>query len=262
VAYLPIRSSVDLQRLIIGTTREDHWLDFKAALGGDNPENARDVAQFGNAEGGTLVFGAEEAGHVLTKFTKVPDPPKVIARIEAIVTGHLIPVPVIEPHALEVSPGSYIVAVNVPPSVVLIALHDQQRQFEFVSRGHESKRWMTLIEVEARMQNQERAMRLRLAGIPATSPVGLDAWIRQIGHNDWRVTGVSDDVVRLTKDGEELVAPLAYIEAVYQAGEPSAEWIVRLPCYIAKHSRTQRLHLTRMLPQGMHPGKFSTRGLD
>jgi Schlafen, AlbA_2 len=261
-SYQPIVSPADLHRLVIGTTREDHWLDFKEALDSENRENARDIAQFCNADGGVLVLGAREADHILTGFSNVQNAPMVIGRIERLVGSNLTPVPTIEPVVLEVAVGLRIIVVNVPPSLPLVARHDRQREFEFLVRGHESKRWMTLSEVDARMQNNERAMRLRLGRIPAGAKVGLDASLRKaLGHNDCRVVGVTDDVVRLKKDGEELAAPLAYVEAVYQAGEPEAERIIRLSCCIAKHWQTNKLHLTRSVPSGTIAETFRARGL-
>jgi hypothetical protein len=261
--YIPIYSLTDIRHLlVVGETREDHWLDFKSELGNDNRENARDIAQFANASGGTLVIGAQESAQTLSGFINIPDPPKVISRIEGIVKGHLTPVPVIEPESFEVARGVHIVVVNVPPSLALVARHDRHESYEFVIRGYESKRFMTLLEVEAQMENKERAMRLRLERIPPDAPVGLDAYVRVIGHNDWRVTGVDDDVVRLSKDDAEMVAPLAYVEAVYEAGEPEATWVIRLPCYIALHKHTKRLHLNRALPHGSDQSTFHARGLD
>lgn len=261
--YAPIYTPDDVKtRLLVGQTREDHWLEFKGQLGDKNVENAGDIAQFTNASGGVLVIGAQEANQILTGFEPVPEPSKVIQRIEDIVKGNLTPVPVIEPHAIEISPGFQIVAVNVPPSLALIARHEKHERFEFLIRGHESKRYMTLMEVEARLQNKERAMRLRIGAIPSNASVGLDAFVREIGHNNWRVTGADDDVIRLVKNGAELVVPLSYVEAVYEAGEPEAQWIIRIPCYIAQHKVTRRLHLTRELSQGVRPERFESRGLD
>ena len=116
--YAPIYTPADVEaRLVVGKTRENHWLDFKSQLGPDNAENAGDVAQFANASGGILVIAAEEADKVLSGFSNVRNAPKLIAHIEDVVKGHLTPVPVVEPHAVEVRSGIYIVAVNVPPSL-------------------------------------------------------------------------------------------------------------------------------------------------
>ena len=266
MAYIPIRTPADLQsRLVIGTTREDHGLEFKrqpqARTDAGRVECARDVAQFANGSGGVLVVGANEAAHVLSGWQTVANPDDYIHWVNDVVNGHLTPAPVVEAHTVQVPSGETVVVLNVPPSLALIARR-QGDGFEFPIRAGDSRRYMTLMEVEARMQNKERAMKLRIEAIPATAPIGLDAFVREIGHNDWRVAGVDDDVVRLAKNDAELVAPLAYVDAVYKAGEPDAEWIIRLPCYISKHRRTRRLHLTRELSHGVLPEHFASRGLD
>jgi predicted HTH transcriptional regulator len=189
--YSPIWSSAQIhERLVIGQTREDHWLDFKSALGADNRKIARDVAQFANASGGTLIFGAQESKQVFTGFNGVSDPPNVITRIDDIVKAYLTPVPTIEPHALELPSGIQLVIVNVPPSMGIVAIHEKHERFEFLIRSHESKRYMTLMEVEARMENKERAMRLRIERIPADERVGLDAKSHGITWHGWRVEAV------------------------------------------------------------------------
>jgi hypothetical protein len=231
--YAPIFTPADLNaRLVVGQTREDHWLDFKSQLGGDNVENAGDVAQFANASGGVLVIGAQESNEILSGFNSVPDPPKVIARIEGIVKGHLTPVPVIEPHAIELAPGLQIVVVNVPPSLVLIARHEKYERFEFLIRGHESKRHMTLMEVEARLQNKERAMQLRIQQIPEGAKLRLDALIQGMSDRGWIVRHVDDHAVTLSHDGRDAIIPLAYVEAVYQATDAEADiaWVLGASC--------------------------------
>jgi hypothetical protein len=231
--YAPIYTPADVnERLIVGQTREDHWLDFKSQLGTDNVENAGDAAQFANASGGVLIIGALESNQILTGFTAVPDAPKVIARIEGIVKGHLTPVPVIEPHAIEIAPGLQIVAVNVPPSLALIARHEKYERFEFIIRGHESKRRMTLMEVEARLQNKERAMRLRIEGIPKEAHIALDARVQGTGHDEWRVTAVNDDAVTLSRGALQVAVPLVYVEAVHPTNEPGVHWVIGLSCAI------------------------------
>jgi hypothetical protein len=117
-------------------------------------------------------------------------------------------------------------------------------------------------ELEARMQGRERLMRFRLEQIPPTAQVGIDARIREIGHGDWRVVAVTEDIMRLTKgqDGNEVIVPLAYVEAVYHAEEPSAEWVIRLPCFIAQNRETKRLYLWKELPRGHNLGDYAPRG--
>ena len=213
MSYTPIYTSDDVKaQLVIGQSREDHWLEFKGQLGGNNLENAGDVAQFANGSGGVLVIGAQEANQILSGLNPVPDPPNVIERIEGIVRGHLTPVPVIEPQAIQVSPGLQIVAVNVPPSLALIARHEKYERFEFLIRGHESKRCMTLMEVEARLQNRERAMKLRFQQIPKEAKLRLDAFNQGVSEGGWSVRDVDDDAVTLSNGSSEAIIPLAYVE--------------------------------------------------
>jgi hypothetical protein len=91
MAYKPIRSADDLStRLIVGVTREDHWLDFKGFdqktghAWSDSDECRRDVAQFANASGGTIVIGALEEGHLLGSFRPVPSPESVVRWVDEV----------------------------------------------------------------------------------------------------------------------------------------------------------------------------------
>ena len=146
MAYLPLSSVEEAkERLVAGVARENHWLEFKTDLGSDNIEIARDIAQFANASGGVLIIGAVETDQALIAFNPLPDPPKLIARLDNIVKGNLTPVPVIEPHIFKMTAEATIVAVNVPPSLTLVARHEKHERYEFVIRAGESKRYMTLL---------------------------------------------------------------------------------------------------------------------
>src|SRR5215813_3422462 len=95
MAYSPIRSSANLAaRLIPGITREDHWLEFKGCDENGVPypktdsgrnECRRDVAQFANASGGTIVIGAVASKSVLTGFAPVPGPNLLIEWVDGVV---------------------------------------------------------------------------------------------------------------------------------------------------------------------------------
>jgi hypothetical protein len=52
-------------------------------------------------------------------------------------------------------------------------------------------------------------------------------------------------VVRLGKDTRALAVPLAYVEAVYRAHEPEAEWVLRLSGYIKPNDQTGGLFLAK-----------------
>lgn len=267
--YTPLRSPADVaSHLRVGESREDDYLDLKAVVPypgksdlEDRRECALDIAQFANAMGGVLVIGTTEADLVLTGFESVGNPGKLISWINDVASGQLRPVPVFDCQEIVTGSGARIVTVNVEPHPTVVAQHHETR-YRFVVRTGPRKRHLEMDELEARMQGRERLMRFRLERIPAISTVALDARIRgEIDHYNWRVVAVTPDIVRLSKDGGELVVPLAYIEAVYKADEPQAEWVIRLDGFIAKHKQTRRLHLTAAAPHGSDPAHFITRGL-
>lgn len=266
--YRPLRSSADLAtHLHVGESREDEFLEFKGARpyadasdSSNRAECALDVAQFANALGGVIIIGATETNGVLGGFEATHEPEKLRNWIERVASGQLRPVPVFDMQEITAPTGEHVVAVNISAHPTLVAKYHEKR-YQFVVRVGTSKHYLEMNELEARMQGRERLMRFRLEQIPLTAQIGLDARVRDLGHNDWRIAGVTQDVVRLRKDANELVAPLAYVEAVYHAEEPNAEWIIRLPCFIAMSRRTQRMHLTKELPQGIRPEDFDARGL-
>jgi len=273
MAYKPIRSAGDLAtRLIVGVTREDHWLDFKGfdqktgRAWADSDECRRDVAQFTNASGGTIVIGALEDGHVLSSFRAVPEPESVVRWVDDVLKAKLEPVPTIEPVTLRTATGEDVVVINVPPSLRLVALRFDHN-YQFPIRAVDSKRYMTLAEVEARMQDQTRVHRLRLEQIGSEELVGLDAKVdTNLTHNDWRVARVEEDVVVLERDLREVPIPLAYVETVYKAGLRGAQWIIALSCYLSEpqsegHNNTKRIIVTKSLPSDRKEHRYHSRGL-
>lgn len=272
MAYKPILSSDDLvSRLIPGVTREDHWLDFKGldvATGRPYPDNVKgkddcrlDVAAFANEEGGTLVIGAEEVGHVLARFTAVPDPQERVRWIDEILKEKLEPRPAMDPYVLRTRDGEDVIAVNIPPSLRLIGLRDDD-WYRFPVRTVDSKRYLTLAEVEARMQDRDRVHRLRLAEIKSEETVTLDTKIdANLSHNNWRVVRVQEDAVILKKDTIEVLVPLAYVEAVYRAGLPDMEWVIGLSCYVSKPKGRGVIIITKGLPHDRREDRYRSRTL-
>lgn len=268
--YRLICSRADMEVwLVVGATREDHWLDFKGldengrsyAEGRKGQrECARDVAQFANAAGGTLVIGAEEDGHVLLGFRSVPRAHDLLRWIDETVKGALEPVPAIDPYVIETAGGESVIALNIPPALSLVARRSDEK-YEFPIRTADARRYLRLAEVEARMQGRERMTSLRIEQIGPDKSVGLDAQIRGADHNEWRVRAVDDNVVRLSKGVLEVVVPLIYVDAVYQAGELGAEWVLSLSCFLTLGRQTHRLHLTKGLPYGARAGEYRPRGL-
>jgi len=91
---------------------------------------------------------------------------------------------------------------------------------------------MTLMEVEARLQNKERAMRLQIESIPKGAPIVLDAHVQGIGHDEWRVEAIDDSVITLSRNALQVAVPLTYVEAVHPTAEPGAQWVLGLSCVI------------------------------
>jgi len=275
MAYQPIRSSADLAaRLIPGATREDHWLDFKGLNAANawpyrDNDNGRDecrldVAAFANEDGGSIVIGAEEveAGHVFARFTPVPNAQERLRGVDEILKEKLEPRPAIEPYVLQSSGEEEVIVINIPPSLRLIALHSDD-WYTFPVRTADSRRYLALAEVDARMQDRDRVHRLRLHQIPREAPVGLDAKVdSQLSHDNWRIGHVEEDVVILTKVPIEVPVPLAYVETVYKAGLPSAEWVIALSCYVNRHRHRAIVTVTKEMPFGRNAGHYRSRGLE
>ena len=271
MAYQPIRTSADLAaRLIPGVTREGHWLDFKgldATMGRPYRDNDRgkeecrlDVAAFANEDGGTIVIGAQETDHVLARFVTVPDAQDMVRWFDEVLKEKLEPRPAIEPHVVRAAGGEEVIAINIPPSLRLIGLRSDD-WYAFPVRTTDSRRYLTLAEVEARMQDRDRVHRLRLLEIGGDIPIGLDARIDdRVWHDGWKVQLVEQDIVTLVKDGIPVATPLAYVEAVYPAGLEDASWVIALSCYLSKgEGRSAGQYVVTKevpgdrLPQGYQP---------
>jgi hypothetical protein len=234
--YVPIRTTEQAtERLVVGTSREDHWLEFKRDPYGrtdrDRIECARDVAQFSNASGGVLVFGADEQDHVLAGFAPVSDTGDELQWIDDIVKGRLTPVPPIEPHVLAHGSVGALLIINVPASPVLIARRAAD-QYEFPVRAGASKRYMTLVEVEARMQNRERLVKLRLEEVRPEQHILLDANVGGTDPAGWTLERLDDHTATLSKGALHLPIPFAYVEAVYRTTEPGNDWVMALSCHV------------------------------
>jgi hypothetical protein len=95
--------------------------------------------------------------------------------------------------------------------------------YQFPLRTVDSRRYMRLAEIEARMQDRDRVHRLRLNEIEAHEPVGLDARVdRDLDANEWSIVRVEEDVVILGRGALTVTVPLVYVETVYRAGLPRA----------------------------------------
>jgi hypothetical protein len=179
------------------------------------------------------VIGSQEHDHVVQAFKDVPAPEDLNRWIADVLNGQLEPVPPIEPHTITVTAGTRVLAVNVPPSLPLIARRTGEG-YEFPIRAGDGKRYMTLMEVEARMGNRERLMKLRLQEIRQVDLVTLDAHIPAGGVDarEWRIEKVDDHAVTLVKGAYHVDVPLSYVEAVYRTNERGAAWVIAMDCHV------------------------------
>jgi hypothetical protein len=151
-------------------TEESEYLDFKrepwdSSDTGYN-ELARDVAQFANNFGGSIVLGADEdGGDRLSGYVDVADAAKVAARVSDVCHSALSPRADVQP-VVVLHGAVHLVVVNVAPfdGVVANRVKGTDR-WEFKRRFGKSKRSLTFEEAE-RMWTEGRKGRVMLGKIP------------------------------------------------------------------------------------------------
>ncbi len=181
--YRPIRCAEDFARtVVLENTEESKHLEFKAAYAWQvdsheireeqQLEVCRDVAQFANTEGGVLLVGVSERNtsgrrSVAERIVPIPDADRLKQWVEQAIRNHLTP----STFSRDMVPcdldGGRIVAINVEPSVHLVALwHNAERRgIEYLYRTDHGKQWMNPEEVEKHLMNSSRAMGLRLVEV-------------------------------------------------------------------------------------------------
>lgn len=184
--YQPVESESDFRRRIkIGETTEGLHLDFKRELNrqkGPNGQEAqaelcRDIAQFANTEGGTLLIGVDEKqgpnGHkVASEIIGLKDVDGDKRWIEQAITNYLVPNTI--PHPIEtitLDEGP-VLAINVPPSIHLVALwHRDERgglrkgAIEYLYRTNHGKEWMNPDAAERHLMDGSRATKLAVKAL-------------------------------------------------------------------------------------------------
>lgn len=175
--FTPIDSANFFTRIQIGSTAENKWLEFKTAYSKEDPlELARDIAQFANTEGGTLLFGVSEEKdstgklNVAKEFVGVSDVDRLKQAIEQAIQNHITPStfrPVSE--TIKCQDSKVVVALNVPPSrhVIYVCKREdqgheksQKHLIECLHRTNHGKDWMNPDELERHLMNGSRAAKL------------------------------------------------------------------------------------------------------
>ena len=173
-----IETLADFQREVrFGVTAESPSLEFKAMYPWKDAdvatrqrnalELARDIAQFANTDGGTLLVGVSEKllpnGRVVADgIVPVVEAAGFVQWLEQAVRNNLTPATFSHSAATISTSDGVVVAVNVPPHSDLVALWPQaeRRGMEYLARNSHGKFWLNPEEVEARLMDQTRAVRL------------------------------------------------------------------------------------------------------
>lgn len=162
------RAIIDAASLPPVGTEESECLDFKESPwgGGDGEllELTRDVAQFANHVGGTIIVGAAEDGtDRLSGYVSIQ---AVAQRVVDACYAALSPRLTVDARVIERSPGIALVVVNVPAhdGVVAIKLKGVER-WEFYRRVGKGKKPFSFEEVE-HMWTDGRRGRVLLGRIP------------------------------------------------------------------------------------------------
>lgn len=168
------------KQVIFGDTTESLVLEFKESVPlppKGTPENVRreaqkelcrDIAQFANTNGGTLLIGIESGpGPSGMKVAKgvmpVQDVEGLRQRIEDAIAAYLVPSTFSHPIVPVNLVGNTILAINVPAHRDLVALWDRQAHtIEYVYRTSHGKEWLNPDEVERQRMNTSRAGRLAI----------------------------------------------------------------------------------------------------
>jgi hypothetical protein len=139
MAFRPITDEPTFRSaVVLGRTSEDRTLEFKAeyrwrrdGASGDiaqahAEELSRDVAQFANTEGGVLLIGVAEkvvdGRRIAEKISPISDVSGLKQWIEQAIRNYLVPSTFSRSLREILLPEGTVLAVNVPPSVHLVAL--------------------------------------------------------------------------------------------------------------------------------------------
>lgn len=181
MAFNPITDAASFARAVVfGKTPEGRFLEFKeeyrwqkrtdnhADRAAQAEELCRDIAQFANRDGGTLLVGVGEDASADGR--KVADGLHSVENVDGFKqwAEHAIRnrlVPSTFTHVIDtivLGGGEVVVAINVAPSIHLVALRhdDPKRGIEYLYRTDHGKAWMNPDEVERHLMNSSRATQI------------------------------------------------------------------------------------------------------
>jgi hypothetical protein len=195
-------------------------LDFKGQGYGnsdnDRCEAARDVAQFANHLGGTIILGAQEENGFLKEYVGLPEIADQRTRIRDIILARVEPSLATDLVEIDYH-GRKVLAVNVPPCFSAVGVRVSPNRYEFPSRRNDKKDFLTLQEV-AMMGTPERRGLLILESIPqgSRSKLRIDAEdLDRLPHHEWRLEETGPGYAKFRVSDISVHLPLAFIEAVW-----------------------------------------------
>ena len=205
-------------------SRESDILDFKGQGYGntdsDRYEAARDVAQFANQLGGTIILGAQEENGVLKEYAGLPEIADQRTKIRDICATRIESSLLIDLVEIDYN-GRKVLAVNVTPSLSAVGVRVSTQRYEFPIRRNDRKDFLTLQEV-AMMGTPERRGRLLLESIPQNSRAKLRMDTEKFDYNkrlgspsQWQLEDIRPESARFKVWDISVYIPLAFIEAVW-----------------------------------------------
>lgn len=225
--YKPFKTSQDFESLIhMGETPEGIYWDYKEEINFETPVKlAIDLAAFANTFGGTLLVGVVEKKindiRVASDYASNVDFEKIKKRVNDHILNLTSPRMSAQVVHIDVN-GKKIVAINVDPSVNLIAIRSNKdpHAYCFPYRTEYGNQYMSFEEVEKRMvDNKTRAMYLKMKKyLPSGGKVNI--YPAPIANNkiEWRFEWIhdSENEIRLDQNGYRSIdVPISFIEEVW-----------------------------------------------
>jgi Putative DNA-binding domain len=167
-SWKPITTRADLPT---AGTEESEYLDLKEQPWPDTDDGkreiARDVAQFANHLGGSIIVGAVEDGKDrLTGYVTVAEAAKVAQRVNDVCHGALSPRAELRITTILIAHAKEIVVINVMPHVGIVAIKVKgSDRWEFYRRYGKGKRPVSFEEVE-HMWTEGRRGQVILSKVP------------------------------------------------------------------------------------------------
>jgi hypothetical protein len=165
--------------ITLGATTESLVLDFKRSLSKEKKEwqkeLCRDLAQFANTDGGTMIIGVDEQSDPITNLkvaksiVPVDDPEQCRQWIEQAIPQHLVPSTLTHDVCFIHTSDGVIVAVNVAPSRATVYLWSNKRDIECLYRTNHGKAYMNPDEMERHGMNSLRSVKLAFRSAIARS---------------------------------------------------------------------------------------------